>query len=164
MPKQRKLENWICIKLIGPEKITKKAKTKYVAKDAVGAYCTQCEQCIPFSVSNPSNVSRHMESVHSYLIQHYREAEERNKIKGRFGKVKAFLNNFLLFDFSISSKFKDSFKQDYGQESFFNSVVTQLNDCHLFLAEQFNSPFSFGWIHPLCGAHCLIRALHPVST
>jgi hypothetical protein len=49
MPKQRKLENWICIKLIGPEKITKKAKTKYLAKDAVGAYYTQCEQCIPFT-------------------------------------------------------------------------------------------------------------------
>ncbi len=65
MPKQRKRENWICIKLIGPEKITKKAKTKFVAKDAVGAYCTQCEQCIPVSVSNPSNVSRHMDRVHS---------------------------------------------------------------------------------------------------
>jgi hypothetical protein len=111
MSKQRKRENWICIKLIGPEKITKKVKTKYLAKDAVGAYCTQCEQCIPFSVSKPSNVSRHMYSLHSDLIQHYQEAEERNKIKGRFGKVKAFLNNSLLFDIC---KFKGSFKQDYG--------------------------------------------------
>jgi hypothetical protein len=82
MPKLRKRENWICFKLFGPEKITKKAKTKYLAKDAVGAYCTQYEQCIPFSVSNPSNVSRHTDSVHSDLIQHYQEAEKRNKIKG----------------------------------------------------------------------------------
>jgi hypothetical protein len=82
-----------------------------------------------------------MDSVHSDLIQHYREAEERNKIKGRFGKVKAFLNNSLLFDFCISSKFKDSFKQDYGQGSFFNYVVTQLNECRLFLAALSNSPF-----------------------
>jgi hypothetical protein len=57
-------------------------------------------------------------------------------------KVKAFLNNSLLFDFCTSSKFKDSFKQDYGQESFFNSVVTQFNECRLFLAEQFNSCFT----------------------
>jgi hypothetical protein len=89
MSKQRKRESSICIRLIGPEKITKKAKTKYLAKDAVGAYCTQCEQCSPFSVSIPANVSRHMDSVHSDLIQHYREAEERNKIKGRFGLSEA---------------------------------------------------------------------------
>jgi hypothetical protein len=57
-------------------------------------------------------------------------------------KVKAFLNNSLLFDFCTSSKFKDSFKQDYGQESFFDSVVIQLNECRLFLAEQFSSRFT----------------------
>jgi hypothetical protein len=85
MPKQRKQKNWICIKLICPEKMTKKVKTKYLAIDVIGAYCTQCEQCNPFSVSNPSNVIRHMDSVHSDLIQHYQEVEERNKIKGRFG-------------------------------------------------------------------------------
>jgi hypothetical protein len=83
--KAKKRENWICIRIIGPEKITRKAKTKYLAKDVVTAYCSWREQCIPFSVSNHSHVSRHMGSVHSDLIQHYRKAEERNKIKGRFG-------------------------------------------------------------------------------
>ena len=34
-------------------------------------------------------------------------------------KVKAFLNTFLLFDVCMSTKLKDSFYQDYGQESFF---------------------------------------------
>jgi hypothetical protein len=61
-------------------KFTKKAKAKFLAKHAVGAYCTQCEQCIPFSVSNPSNVSRHMDSVHSALPRSRGEEQDKGKI------------------------------------------------------------------------------------
>ena len=72
MPKQRKRENWLCIKLIAPETVSN--NKKYTAKDAVGAFCTECDRRIPFSVSNPSNVGRHMELKHADLISKHRES------------------------------------------------------------------------------------------
>jgi hypothetical protein len=77
MPKQRKRENWICIKLFAP---TIASTRGLKAKDAVGAYCTRCEQRVPFTVTNPSNVVRHMEKMHSDILLQYRE-KEKEKIK-----------------------------------------------------------------------------------
>jgi hypothetical protein len=62
-----------------------KNKTMYQARDAVGVYCTQCEQYFPLSESIPSNISRHMDSAHSDLIQQFRETEEMSKMNGKFG-------------------------------------------------------------------------------
>ena len=58
--------------------LSKCAKWKsYKTTDAVSAYCTQFKKEIPFTPSNPSNVSSNMESKHKDLMEEY----EANKKK-----------------------------------------------------------------------------------
>jgi len=66
MPRQRRKENWLCVKLIAGEEIKK--KKKYTS-----AYCTLCKKRIAWSHSNPSNVSRHMISKHKDVINKYED-------------------------------------------------------------------------------------------
>ena len=77
MPRQRRKENWLCIKLIAAEDIDK--RKKYTSSDAIGAYCTLCESRIAYSHTNPSNVSRHMNAKHEDILSKYNEDKEKDK-------------------------------------------------------------------------------------
>ena len=74
MPRQRKQENWLCVKLIAEEDIVK--NKKYSSSDAIGAYCTVCESRISYSHSNPSNVARHMNAKHMDILEEFREGKK----------------------------------------------------------------------------------------
>jgi len=77
MPSQRRKENWLCVKLIAKEDILK--NKKYSSSDAIGAYCSVCESRIPYSHSNPSNLSRHMISKHKDVLSKYQDEQKQKK-------------------------------------------------------------------------------------
>jgi len=77
MPRQRRKENWLCVKLITGEDIVK--NKKYTSSDAIGAYCTLCESKISYSHSNPSNVARHMNAKHKDVLSKYEDDKEKKR-------------------------------------------------------------------------------------
>jgi hypothetical protein len=56
---------------------------EYTASDAVGASCMKFNSTIPFSSTNPSNVSNQMNSKHKYLVEEHQVSQ--NNIKRKWG-------------------------------------------------------------------------------
>jgi hypothetical protein len=58
---QQRQDLWQCIKLVAPTL----EKKKWKSKDAISAYCLQCQKVINYTICTSKQVSRHMQMYHS---------------------------------------------------------------------------------------------------
>ena len=75
---ERKLrpELWKCIKLVAPTDEKRKWKTK----DAVGAYCIQCNEVFKYTAGTSKQIERHMIKFHPGDLQTDSDSKKRRQV------------------------------------------------------------------------------------